>query len=245
MVSLDAIDLVIFDKDGTLIDFHAMWSGWVETLADELEASAGRPIRGALFEMMGYDPVARQARARGELISTPMTRLRDLTATVLVRAGLDEDAAEEALRIAWRSPDPVGLAHPLTDLRVLFLGLRAGGRRIAVATSDDREPTTRTLAALGVDGLVDAVVCADDGHAGKPAGDMVRHLCTLLGVDPGRAAVVGDSPADMAMGRAGGAGRLIGVLSGVGGAPDLLEADTIVESVAALLAYLKPFDLSA
>ncbi|MEJ7696907.1 MAG: HAD family hydrolase [Candidatus Limnocylindrales bacterium] len=116
-------------------------------------------------------------------------------------------AAEDALRIAWRSPDPVLLAHPLTDLRALFLGLRAGRRRrIAVATSDDREPTTRTLAALGVDGLVDAVVCADDGHAGKPAGDMVRHLCTLLGVDPGRAAVVGDSPADMAMGRAGGLG---------------------------------------
>ncbi len=236
MVNLDAIDLVIFDKDGTLIDFHAMWSGWVETLADELEASVGRPIRGPLFEMMGYDPVARRALVRGGLISTPMTRLRDLTATVLVRAGLDATAAEDALRIAWRSPDPVVLAHPLTDLHALFLGLQAGGRRrIAVATSDDREPTSRTLAALGVDGLVDAVVCADDGHAGKPAGDMVRHLCTLLGVDPGRAAVVGDSPADMAMGRAGGAGLLVGVLSGVGGAPDLLEADTVIESVAALL----------
>ena len=42
---LDGIDLVIFDKDGTLIDFHAMWSGWVETLADDLERRpAGRPV---------------------------------------------------------------------------------------------------------------------------------------------------------------------------------------------------------
>ena len=237
MVNLDAIDLVIFDKDGTLIDFHAMWSGWVETLADELATSAGGPIRAPLFAMMGYDPVARQALVGGGLISTPMARLRELTATVLVRAGLDAAAAEDALRVAWRSPDPVVLAHPLTDLRALFIGLRAGGRRrIAVATSDDRDPTSRTLAALGVDGLVDAVACADDGHAGKPAGDMVRHLCKLLGVDPGRAAVVGDSPADMAMGRAGGAGLVVGVLSGVGGAPDLVGADRVIESVAALLA---------
>ena len=33
----DGIELVIFDKDGTLIDFHAMWGGWAETLAERLE----------------------------------------------------------------------------------------------------------------------------------------------------------------------------------------------------------------
>ncbi len=33
-VRLDGIDLVVFDKDGTLIDFGPMWSGWAETLAD-------------------------------------------------------------------------------------------------------------------------------------------------------------------------------------------------------------------
>ena len=30
---LDAIDLVVFDKDGTLISFEAMWGGWARRLA--------------------------------------------------------------------------------------------------------------------------------------------------------------------------------------------------------------------
>ena len=31
-VDLTGIDVVIFDKDGTLIDFHAMWGGWARGL---------------------------------------------------------------------------------------------------------------------------------------------------------------------------------------------------------------------
>ena len=41
---LEGIDLVIFDKDGTLIEFQAMWAGWVRTLADDLERSTGAAL---------------------------------------------------------------------------------------------------------------------------------------------------------------------------------------------------------
>ena len=85
-----------------------------------------------------------------------------------------------------------------------------------MATTDDRDPTERTLAALGVAGRIDATVCADDGIAVKPAPDMVLHLCATLGVEPARTAVVGDTAADLRMARAAGAGLVIGVLTGVG-----------------------------
>ena len=35
-IDLAGIDLVVFDKDGTLIDFDVMWGGWAESLADRL-----------------------------------------------------------------------------------------------------------------------------------------------------------------------------------------------------------------
>ena len=234
-MDLADIDLIIFDKDGTLIDFHAMWSGWAETLIDDLEVATGRDVRSPLLQALGYDPVTRRARVGGGLISTPMARLRDLTIDVVESAGATRSEAEAALAVAWHAPDPVALAHPLTDLVTFFGALRATGRRLAIATSDDREPTLRTLSALGIDAMIDAVVCADDGPANKPAPDPVLYLCRRLDVPPRRTAVVGDSPADVQMSRAAGAGLVIGVRTGVGSDADLSDADVIVDSVASLI----------
>jgi phosphoglycolate phosphatase len=231
-VDLDGIDLVVFDKDGTLIEFGSMWSGWAADLGARLHRAAGRPVEGPLYAMLGYDPDSRSILPGGGLAATPMSRLRDRTRDVLIAEGLTASDAERALEVAWLAPDPVALARPLADLGSLFRSLRDGGRRIAVATTDDREPTERTLAALGLAGLVDATVCADDGVAVKPAPDMVVYLCAGLGVTAGRAAVVGDAPADLRMARAAGAGLVIGVLSGVGGRADLEPfADVLIGSV--------------
>ena len=95
-----------------------------------------------------------------------------------------------------------------------------------MATSDDRAPTEATLAGLGVAALVDAIVCADDGLPVKPAPDALLHLCRLLGVDAARTAMIGDSRADVAMGRAAGARLVVGVLSGVGDRDELEPSPT-------------------
>jgi haloacid dehalogenase superfamily, subfamily IA, variant 1 with third motif having Dx(3-4)D or Dx(3-4)E len=212
-----------------------MWSGWAVALADALQAATGRSVEVPLFAMLGYDAATGVVMPGGGLAATPMARLRERAHEVLVEAGLTDADAEHAMDVAWHAPDPVGLARPLTDLHSLFGRLRAGGQRIAIATSDDRDPTERTLAALGVANEIEAVVCADDGVAVKPEPDMVLHLCHVLGIAPGRTAVVGDTPADLTMGRRAGAGLVIGVLSGVGDAEHLgPAADLVLRSVADL-----------
>jgi phosphoglycolate phosphatase len=234
-LSLAGIDLVVFDKDGTLIEFDAMWAGWAVDLATNLERAAAIPIRDPLFAMLGFDAASARALPGGGLAATPMARLREGTRVLLTTEGLTTSAAEAALDDAWHAPDPVGLARPLCDLPGLFGRLRSGGRRIAVATSDDRDPTERTLAALGLTELIDAVVCADDGLPVKPAPDMVLRLCSQLGIEPARTAVVGDSVADLEMGRRAGAGLVVGVLTGVGDVAHLDPfADVVVASVADL-----------
>jgi phosphoglycolate phosphatase len=233
---LDGIDLVIFDKDGTLLDFDAMWSPWIVELTRRLQSLTGVAVAPRLYAELGFDPVAGRTIAGAPLAVLPMADLRRATADVLVRAGVLAGAAADAVEGVWFVPDPVASALPITHLPSLFGELHRRGLRVAVATSDDRRPTELTMAGLGVESLVDAYVCADDGLAVKPAPDMVLDVCRRLGVEPARTAVVGDSRADLAMGRAAGAGRVVGVLSGVSGRADLEPlADVVLATVADLV----------
>ncbi len=235
-LDLTDIDLVIFDKDGTLVDFHGPWGEWAEALADRIDAATDIDVRAPLFSMLGYDFITHRALAHGAMAATPMARLREMTVDVVAGRGISAEIAEAIVAATWQAPDPVEVARPLTDLGRLFDSLAAAGKRIAVATTDDRDPTERTLAVLGVADRVEGIVAADDGIPVKPAPDMVFHLASLLGVSPDRCAVIGDSPKDLAMGRSAGAGLVVGVLSGVGTEADLAGlADVLIGSVAELI----------
>lgn len=232
---LDRIDLVVFDKDGTLIEFHLMWAGWVDELARRLEIATNLPLRDGLYSLLGVEPASGMVLAHGLMAATPMRRLREVVEGYVAGAGAGTGAAVDALASAWHAPDPVGLAQPVTDLRGLLGRLRRRVPTFAVATSDDRDPTERSLEALGIAGEFAALSCADDGRPTKPAPDPVLHLCTTLGIPPDRTAVVGDAPADMRMARAAGAGRAIGVLTGVGDRSSLEPlADVLLDSIEGL-----------
>lgn len=228
--------LVIFDKDGTLIDFNAMWAGWMTTLARRLEAATYVSVAPQLCARVGFDPASGTIDASGPLAIATMAELRAHAVAALRAAGLAPAAAEAGVAQAWYIPDPVALAQPLADLPALFAALRARGVRIAIATTDDRAATQATLESLGVAQLVDALACGDDGHAIKPAPDAVLKLCAQFGLTPANAIVIGDTTADLRMARAAGARLAVGVLSGVGTRAVLAPlADVLLPSVGELL----------
>lgn len=235
--ALAGMELAIFDKDGTLIDFHLMWAGWVGELADRIAvAHGGRRLDALLHDVLGVEVESGRVLPHGALAATPMARLRATVVREVAEAGVPVGEAERIIEAAWHAPDPVVLARPVTNLQALFRWLRRAGIRIAVATSDDRGPTERTLAHLGVAEMVEALSCADDGLPVKPSPDAVHRICRTLGVPESRTAVIGDSPADLAMGRAAGAGLVVGVLTGVGDRATLAgSADLILDSVEGLV----------
>jgi phosphoglycolate phosphatase len=225
-------EAIIFDKDGTLIDFDYMWGTWTLQLAERLRNVTGMDVCEALCTSYGYDRSRRKILLDGKLTCTPMWRLREMMFEVVQSIGLSRAQSQFAVEQAWFVPEPVTLAKPLTDIRHLFTHIQKRGIKIAIATTDDRGPTEAMLRAFGVTDLVDTMVCADDGINAKPAPDMVTTICQRLSIDARKAIVVGDTVADMQMARSAGVGYVIGVLSGVGQLEHLTPlADLLIDTI--------------
>jgi phosphoglycolate phosphatase len=234
--ALTGIDLVVFDKDGTLISFEAMWGGWARDLGTRLEVATRRPVAGDVFTTIGFDPVAGRIQPGGPLAIATMGEIAELVGAVLRRWCPSVGAARRILAEAWFEPDPIASAVPLADLPWLLGTLRAAGRRIAVATTDDRTPTEATLEGLGIAADVEIVLCGDDDGPTKPEPAALTGIAARTGVAIGRLAMVGDTPADLHMARAAGA-RAIGVTSGVASQAELADdADAVLGSIADLVA---------
>jgi HAD superfamily hydrolase (TIGR01549 family) len=233
---------IIFDKDGTLIDFDAMWGGWVVYLAEQLHLISGLNVHEALCGAMGYDDKNKKVLAHGKLAATPMHMLYHLTVEVMQSLGLSAEEAERVVEKGWCIPDPVILAKQFTDTRTLFSQLHGKGIKIGIATTDDRAPTQAMIEAFDIEEYITTMVCADDGIKAKPAPDMVLAICNRMNIDPSKTMVIGDTIADLKMARAAGAGLVVGVLSGVSSARDLVEyADVLIESVDEMHAYAQGF----
>lgn len=229
-------DLIVFDKDGTLIEFDVMWGrlaeGWVTKLAGDADSA----LSYDLYHSLGYDPDQRRTLSQSPLSIAQTGQLLAIVADALYRQGIPWPEAEDRTREAFRQvsdelPLP-SLVRPAGNVAGLFVELQRAGIRVAVATTDDRAETLEALRLMGSSPHVDHVVCGDDGWPSKPAPDMLLAVCDRLQIDPLRTAVVGDTLADLLMAQRAGAGLRVAVLTGPGD-PSLLaaHADVVIQSI--------------
>jgi phosphoglycolate phosphatase len=229
-------DLVIFDKDGTLIDFESMWGRLVEMAVERLATELGDgELRQELYTTLGYDPGARRTRPESPLSIATTSQLWTIAAAVLYRHGVPWTQAEGRAQEAFAQPDDLpleSLVRPAGDVPGLLRALHGAGVMVAVITTDHRAETERTLQILGAGGLVDHLVCGDDAVPWKPAPDAVYITCERLGAKLARTAVVGDTMADLLMAKRAGVGLSVAVLTGAGDPEQLwAHGDLLLRSI--------------
>ena len=229
-----AIRGILFDKDGTLVDYEATWGPINRRVAD-LAARGNPALTRRLLAVGGHDAESGRTRG-GSLLAAAHTR-EIAQAWIDAGAPFDLNALTERMDAAFA--EGAREAVPVTDVASLFDRLRARGLALGVATSDGARAARTTLARLGVSTDNLFVAGYDSGFGGKPAAGMVWGFCAATGLEPADVLVVGDNTHDLDMAEAAGCAVALGVLTGTGREPELAaRADAVLTSIDALEAWL-------
>lgn len=231
---MPAIKGILFDKDGTLVDFDRTWFAVAEQMA--LEAAGGDRSRARrLMEAVGYDYGA--ACFRADSIFAAGTNA-DIVAqwypSLSQAERLERTFHFDTVTAVGGAANAIAIA----GAREAVMRLHASGFRLALATNDSTAGAERTLAAFGMAQMFDAAFGYDAVANPKPAPDVVLAFADMTGLKPSEVAIVGDNAHDIQTGRAAGVGLTVGVLSGTGTRETLARAHVILESIADLPAYL-------
>ncbi len=226
---------ILFDKDGTLLDYAATWMP-ANRAAALATARGDTGLCERLLHIGGYDPES--GRIAGNAVLAAGNTIEIAAAWHAHAPGWDLNELVAEIDVIFQTQ---GRAHaaPVPGLARTLTQLKARGLKLGVATSDSVAGIEATLDSSGVLGHFDFFAGYDSGHGVKPEPGMVHAFCDELGLPTEQIAVVGDNLHDLAMGRAAGAGLLVGVLTGTGQRGDLeVLADHVLDSIADLESVL-------
>lgn len=228
---------LLFDKDGTILDFYKTWIPINRNMAYEA-AGGDAELAAELLRAGGHDPDTN--------IVAP--------GAVLAASSMEAIAACFSETLKSRAPpDLVGLiAKHFREGGAKYAALIEGaveqiealarrGFRLGIATNDTCDGLQASLGRFA--GLLDVFhfhVACDSGYGSKPAPGMGLAFAAAMALEPDACAIIGDSKHDLEMGRLAGFGLRVGVLTGTSLRADLApHADIVIESVCELPQILK------
>jgi phosphoglycolate phosphatase len=229
-MAIPKIRAVLFDKDGTLLDFDKSWAPINRSTA--VWAAGGDPdLAARLMEVAGFDPQSGKTRA-GSLYAAGNTAE---IAGAWREAGVAVPLEELIGELDRRFTDNADKAVAVPRLAETVGGLAQQGLQLGIASSDSKGAIARFIAAVGLSDRFAFIAGYDSGFGYKPAPGMLTAFSEKTGVPAAQIAMVGDNLHDLEMARAAGAGLRIGVLTGTGTREELApHADLCLASIAEL-----------
>jgi len=237
--------LIIFDKDGTLIDFTATWVPLIRKRVSFLLKKLGKngELETFLLKSWGIDHTSGKVDPRGPCPVSPRSDEIIIGTMALYQHGYHWDEAKQWVAKAFDEADSDGdwrkNVVPIKGIQAFLTKLKKDGFLTALATNDERKDTEAILNHLGIDGLFDMILCWGEVNPPKPHPETIFTICRKLSVHPHEAVMVGDSVTDMMMGKRAGVALTIGILEGGVTPKEELEkvADLVVDSIQDLKFY--------
>lgn len=193
-------EIIVFDKDGTLIDFDTFWvSVSVAAIKDVLkklnkEEADINKILTAFGVKNGKTDID------GILCKGTYEELGLAMYDVVKEYGYsdDSDTVVDMLTLAYTQNSDLGDVVPACErLKETLTKLKGEGRKLVVVTTDNYDITYKCLEKLGIKNLFDRVF-ADDGIIPvKPKPDCILGYLADEGVTADKAVMVGDTMTDI------------------------------------------------
>jgi HAD superfamily hydrolase (TIGR01509 family) len=211
----NAIQAVVFDLDGVLLDSEQLWDAAREELARE---RGGRWHERAQRDMMG--------------MSSP-----EWSRYMHERVGVPDPPEQISAEVVRR------LERLYHDRLPLLRGAREAVERLAarwplgLASSSNRELIDLALELMGVSNLFEATVSSEEVARGKPEPDVYLEAARRLGIDPKHGAAIEDSHNGIRSAKA--AGMRVVAIPNRHFPPDedaLAQADVVLDDLAGLTA---------
>jgi phosphoglycolate phosphatase len=230
-----AIRAILFDKDGTLVDFNRTWYSISCELARR-SAAGDDVLAKSLLDAGGYDAEAEKFRANSVIAAGTV---EDIVALWHPQDTDEQRRARVAEYDVYGVEEGAKQAVAVEALSQTLQALKQAGFILGIATNDSEAGARATAEALGISNLFSGFIGYDTAARAKPYADPLLHFAETVGVTPAQVAMVGDNPHDMECARAAKAGLAVGVLTG-NSPREVLEplADIVLPSIADLPDYL-------
>lgn len=232
---------ILFDKDGTLIDFYKVWQTATEPVIERIfqtyKIENLKRNKEVILKKLGIEDG--KINPNGALAWKTYPMIAEDLAPVLQQMVKDteictKEFAEQLSRFYEEETNKnCNQEATFTDLSKLMDTLAEKKISIGIVTTDTYKATIKCLKNLGILQYF-SFFSMDQMPIPmpiKPDGKIIKRASEYWEIKPEEILVVGDTPNDMQFAHNGGA-VAVGVLSGTGGEQDLLSAaDYLIQSV--------------
>lgn len=204
---------VIFDKDGTLLDFDAFWVTMsyyaIEEMLQRLE------IKEDLTEeiLKGFGIENGITDINGVICYGTYEMMADIMQEILKGYGYDftaKEIFEVSVDCYHKNSDKGIIKPPCEDIRGVLKQLKDAGVVLAVVTSDDEFGAKKCFKTLGIEDMFDYIYANDGKTPVKPDPFYIHDLCRKTGFSKDELVMVGDTMTDVEFARNAGV-YMIGV----------------------------------
>ena len=223
---------IVFDKDGTLLDFNKTWLPIYRIAAREF-SSGDAELASQLLENHGFD-AAQDRFIGGSLLAAGNNYQIASAWSAHIKQQDQVDRISERLNEIFLV-EGAKQATAVDKLNLTLQILKQSGLKLGVATADSYQGIINTLQSFDVLEAFDFLAGYDSGHGAKPEAGMVIAFCEQMQLEVETVVVVGDNRHDIEMGRNANVGLCVGVLTGTSTRADLETiADIVLDDISEL-----------